>query len=320
MGEFEIIDSIIAMLGGRRGDVIVGPGDDCACVRAGENLLLLTDDVMVEGVHFTRGILDPHALGRRAATIAISDIAAMGGTPRWVLASVCSPPSSGDMLVDLASGLASRAAELGAALVGGNLSRSDVLEVCLAVVGTVDRPPLTRSGARPDDLVALTGPVGGAALGLQLLLHGQVPTGGEALARMWMDPPARVETGRALLPFATAAIDISDGLLQDLGHLVKASGSGARLEIGRLPLPPGYEAFAPAGDPAGPALRGGEDYELIVTLPPAHLDGAAGAARAVGCDLAVVGSMTTAGRGIVLVHEDGREEVVDPAAGWDHFR
>jgi thiamine-monophosphate kinase len=308
MGEFEIIESIIGLLGSPPGDVVVGPGDDCACVRCGSELLLLTDDVMVEQVHYTRSILDPRALGRRAATIAISDIAAMGGTPRWLLASVGAPPGSGDALVEMASGLAGRAAELGAALVGGNLSRSEVLQVSLAVAGTVDRDPLTRSGARPGDLVALTGPVGGAATGLRLLIDGQVTAGTEHLARMWQDPPARVEAGRALLGLATAAIDLSDGLLQDLGHVMKASEVGARIELARLPLPPGFRDLAPPDDPLGPALRGGEDYELLVALPPDA-----------STDLTVIGDFTGPGEGLVLVHEDGREDRADPV-GWDHFK
>jgi len=300
MGEFEIIEAIRSLLGTPPGDVVVGPGDDCAVVRCGPELLLLTDDAMVEDVHFRSTFIEPRALGRRAISVAVSDIAAMGGTPRWVLASVGAPPGAGDALVELAAGMAGRCAELGATLVGGNLSRSASLHVSVTAAGTVDGEPLLRSGAEPGDLVALTGPVGGAALGLERLLAGEE----SPLAALWRDPPTRVEAGRALLGRAHAAIDVSDGLLQDLGHVMEASDVGARLELARLPLPAGCEDLAPA-------LGGGEDYELLVAIPPDALDGLA-------CDLVVCGAITEAGTGLVLVHEDGTEEIVDPR-GWDHF-
>jgi thiamine-monophosphate kinase len=300
MGEFEIIEAIRSLLGEPPGDVVVGPGDDCAVVRCGSALLLLTDDAMVEDVHFRRALIDPRALGRRAISVAVSDIAAMGGTPRWVLASVGAPPGAGDTLVEMAAGMAARCAELGATLVGGNLARSASLQISVTAAGTVDGEPLLRSGAVPGDLLALTGPVGGAALGLTRLLAGDE----SPLAGMWRDPPTRVEAGWSLLGRAHAAIDVSDGLLQDLGHVMEASGVGARIELARLPLAPGCVA-------PGPALGGGEDYELLVAIPPDALDGLA-------CDLVVCGSFTETGTGLVLVHEDGSEEEADPR-GWDHF-
>jgi thiamine-monophosphate kinase len=255
---------------------------------------------MVQDVHFRPSIIDHRSLGRRAVSVAVSDIAAMGGTPRWVLASVGAPPGRGDALVELAAGMAGRCAELGATLVGGNLARSGSLHISITVAGIVDGEPLLRSGARPGDLLALTGPVGGAALGLQQLLAGeQAP-----LAGMWRDPPTRVQEGRALRPVAHAAIDVSDGLLQDLGHVMEASGVGARLELARLPLPSGQEALTPA-------LAGGEDYELLVAIAPGDLQEA-------GLALHVCGAFTEPDPGLVLVHEDGSEERVDPR-GWDHF-
>ncbi len=307
MGEFEIIASIRDLLGEPPGDVIVGPGDDCAVVRCGSTLLLLTDDAMLEDVHFTRSLLDPRALGRRAVSVAVSDIAAMGGTPRWVLASVGAPPGAGDALVELASGMAGRCAEMGASLVGGNLARCAALQISITAAGTVDGDPLLRSGARPGDLLALTGPVGGAALGLRQLMAG----GHAPLAGMWRDPPARIEEGRSLLGVARAAIDVSDGLLQDLGHVMEASGVGARLELARLPLPEGYRDLAPPGDSLAPALGGGEDYELLVAIAPGDLERA-------DCGLVVCGAFTEPDAGLVLVHDDGTEERADPR-GWDHF-
>jgi thiamine-monophosphate kinase len=273
---------------------------------------------MVEDVHFTRAILPPGPLGRRAATIAVSDVAAMGGTPRWVLAACSAPPGSDGILAAIGSGLAARASELGAALVGGNLTRSDRLHVCITVAGTVEERPMTRAGARPGDLLALTGPVGGASLGLELLLAGRVDPACAHLAAMWQAPPARVEAGRALRPLATAAIDVSDGLLQDVGHVIEASGTGARIEVTRLPLPPGYMDAAPADDPYRPALVGGEDYELVLAVPPASAAAAHEAALSAGCELTFVGEFTDRSSGLVVIGPDGRERAAGPG-GWDHF-
>jgi thiamine-monophosphate kinase len=313
MGEFDIIRSIIGRLPAPPGDVVLGPGDDCACLECGSTRLLLTDDAMVEEVHFTRAILEPRALGRRAATIAISDVAAMGGEPRWVLASCTAPPGSDELLVEIGEGLAGRCAQLGAALVGGNLSRSDRLSLSVSVAGTVDGWPLTRSGARPGDLVALTGPVGGASLGLGLLLDDAVGSGSEHLARMWRDPPARVAEGRALKGLARACIDLSDGLLQDLGHVAGASDVGARIELERLPLPEGYEDHTDPADPWKAALVGGEDYELLLAIAPADREAAARAA-----ELSFIGSFTDPADGLVVVDGQGETRRVDPG-GWDHF-
>ena len=177
---------------------------------------------------------------------------------------------------------------------------------------TVDGEPLLRSTARPGDLLALTGPVGGAALGLKLLMDA-ASTGGSAaaLAQMWRDPPARVQAGQSLLGIAHAAIDVSDGLLQDLGHVMQASDVGARLELGKLPLPPGYRDLAPPEAPLAFALAGGEDYELLVAIPRDRVENAS-------CGITVCGAFTEPEAGLVLVHETGTEEKTDPR-GWDHF-
>ncbi len=320
VGEFDLIELIRRGLPARPADLVIGPGDDCACARTGDSFLLMTDDAMVEGVHFARGMLGFRALGRRAAAAAISDVAAMGGEPRWLLASVGAPPGIDTDLVDLGLGIADRAAASGACLAGGNITRAGEIFVSISVVGYVDSPPLTRSGARAGDLVALTGPIGGAALGLAALLEGRAGTEPAAsLAASWREPPDRVRAGMALLGIATAAIDISDGFLQDLGHMSRMSGVGARIEVDRIPLPAGYRELAPPADPLGPALAGGEDYELLVAIPPGSRDAASRALASAGATLHVVGEFTAEREALVLVDSSGAE-TGRPAGGWDHFR
>jgi thiamine-monophosphate kinase len=319
-GEFETIRRIVDRIGAPPGDVVVGPGDDCAVVDCAGRLLLLTDDALVEDVHFETGMLTLEQLGARAAAVAISDVAAMGGTPRWVLVSAACPPGREDRLERIASGLSGRARSEGAAVVGGNLARARELVLSLAVVGTMERGrPLLRSGASPGDLVAATGTLGGASLGLRSLRGRCGADGVGELIGSWREPPSRTAAGRALVDLASAAIDLSDGLLQDLGHVLDASGVGARLELSRVPLPAGYARAAPDDDPWGPVLHGGEDYELLVTLPPGNLARAAEAVAETGTDLTVIGRIQPAPGGISVIGPDGAVPVPG-TGGWDHFR
>lgn len=307
-GEFALLARLLPSLprGGR--DVRLGPGDDCAVVLPGTRPLLLTVDALVEGVHFRRAWLTPAQLGRRAFAVNASDIAAMGGVPRWCVVHIGAPPRvpAADVAA-ISRGLAAAARRAGATLVGGNLSRAGELSVTVALIGAAPAPPLTRAGARPGDALYVTGTLGLAALGVRRLRRD--PRAADAAARRWRQPIARLDAGAALARrhLASAMIDVSDGLLQDLGHLCRASGVGARIAIDRLP----------AGGDRELALRGGEDYELLFAVPPRREAALARARRLLGCPITRIGECTR-GRAITVLDAAGRAM---PAAGggFDHF-
>ena len=325
LGEFALIDRIRRTLGEATG-VAVGIGDDAAAVRPTPGkLLLATCDIQVEGRHFIKSRITPEQLGRRAAAVNLSDIAAMGGRPTHALVSLALPAATEVEWVErLYEGLREGFAEHGAVVIGGNLSgsaREIVIDVTLH--GEADEPALLRrSGARHGDTVFVTGALGAARAGLLALDAGLTGGPADAAARAHLVPTARVTEGLAIAAsgLATAAIDVSDGFTADLEHLCEASGAGARVFAVRVPVDPTARAVAAelGFDPLLAALRGGEDYELIVTCAPADTDVLIEAVRrAAGTPLTAVGEITEA-RGLRLVEADGEERPLD-AAGWDHF-
>ena len=313
-GEFGLLARLLPSLpAGGRG-VRLGPGDDCAVVTA-RGGLLLTVDALVEGVHFRRDWLTPAALGRKLFAVNASDVAAMGGRPLWCVLQIAAPPRTPAAAVAaLSRAVAGAARRAGATLVGGNLSRGAELAATLALVGAAPPRPVTRAGARPGDLVYVTGTLGDAALGLRLLRRGGVAAAGAAVRR-FRAPTPRLDAGEILARqrLASAMIDVSDGLLQDLGHLCAASGVGARIELARLPC---SAAVRRAG--VDLALHGGEDYELLFAVPPRRRAALARAAARFGCRLTRIGEISR-GDGVRLVDAAGREMAVGDA-GFDHFR
>lgn len=265
MDEFARIAAIEARLGGDWSAVQIGIGDDAAVLACDPRPQVLSVDAAVEGVHFEWHLGSARALGRRAAVAALSDLAAMGATPRAMLSALTLPEDfDGARLMAFVDGLADAAREYDAPVVGGNLTRGRTFAANTTVVGALDGPAIGRRGARVGDQLYLTGPVGGAALGLRLLLADRrAPFPG--LCAMWLRPHARIEAGLRLQGLAHAAIDISDGVLQDLGHLCRASGVGARIDAAALPLATdACEAAAAIGEDATLlALGGGEDFELL---------------------------------------------------------
>lgn len=315
-GEIALLEEIRRLVPARAG-VLVGPGDDAAVLRKLGHPLLLTTDALVEGVHFRRRWLTARELGRRAFHVAASDVAAMGGRVRAVLLAVTAPPMlEVAELRAMLRGVRDAAGEVDAALVGGNLASSRTLSLTVSVLGDAPRRPVLRSGARPGDQLFVTGSLGGAALGLRLLQGARsMPTGGTAIRR-WRRPVARLRAGSVLAAgIATAMIDLSDGLLIDAGRLCGASGCGAVLHAARLPL------AAPVAGLAGTraralALGGGEDYELLVAVPPAR---AARATRAaLGCRITAIGEIVR-GRGVRVLDEHGRKLSRRGRPGHEHF-
>ena len=296
--------------GGADRRVLVGPGDDAAVVAAARRTCLTTD-ALVEGVHFRRAWTTPTALGRRAFAVNASDLAAMGARPRFALLAVevnpAWPVADLDALVD---GFAAAARRAGARLVGGNLTAGRGLALTVTLVGDARGPIVGRAGARPGDALYLTGTVGGAGLAVRRLRAG----GRGHLPEL----PSRIRAGLLLARVAHAMIDVSDGVVQDLGHLCRASRVGAELELARLPVAPACRR-ALGGRAAVFAATAGEDYELLLAVPADCERALARMRPALGCPLTRIGR-TVRGRSDVRVLDADGCRVRLPRAGFDHFR
>ncbi len=314
-GEFSLIDRYFAGLTPPRDDVRLGIGDDAALLAmpAGQDLVLATD-TLVAGVHFP-GATAPEAVGHKALAVNLSDLAAMGAEPAWATLALTLPEADAAWLAGFAAGFGALAAAHGVALVGGDTTRG-ALTVTVTLAGRVPSgEALTRAGARPGDGIWVTGSLGDAGMALALLEAGKpVP---EALRRRLDRPEPRLAAGRALRGLATAAIDVSDGLAADLGHLLQASGVGARVAAERLPRSAALRA-AQADEAEGLrlALGAGDDYELCFTLPPAAEAAMNTRMAAIGWPVTWIGEIE-AEPGLRLIDADGRER---PApGGFDHF-
>ncbi len=328
LGEFGLIARIAASLPANAG-VVVGVGDDAAILDVGGPLdLVATCDAQVQGVHFEMGEATPVEIGRRALAVNLSDIAAMGAAPRFALVSLFAPPALPVAIVDgVYAGLSEEAARFDVAIVGGNVARNDRLAIDITLLGLGRRDALLRrDGARPGDALCVTGALGGAAAGLIVSQQRAIrqslddATAAAALADL-RSPTPRVAAGQWLARHgATAAIDISDGFAADLGHLCGASRVGARVEAADLPIAPHAVTIAQkvGRDPLDLAVRGGEEYELLFTLPPADaratLDALAAATGVTGTIVGVV-SATPA----LQLARAGRDEPL-ATVGWDHLR
>lgn len=264
MNEFALIDRFVGCF-----DVPpspFGPGDDCAVLgRQGPSCV--TTDALVEGVHFTRATFSPADVGHKALAVNLSDLAAMGARPTWFTVALGLPPSiTPGEVVGMGRGMARLAKVHGARLVGGNVTRAAELSLTITASGALDGAPLLRSGARPGDLVFVSGALGDAAGGLAALTKG---TAAPRLVRAQRRPSPHLAFIARARRFVRAAIDVSDGLAQDLGHVCRASKVGAALHSADVPLSRELVRFA--GDGALElALRGGEDYVLLLAVPLRH--------------------------------------------------
>jgi thiamine-monophosphate kinase len=299
--------------------VVVGAGDDCAVLRVGERLLLVSCDASIEGVHFDRSFASPEDIGWKAAASALSDIAAMGGHARFVLVTLACPAETPVETLDaLYRGLTSAVAEAEAAIVGGDTTQSPagiVLDV--TVMGEAEGGRyLLRRGAKPGDLVAVTGTPGKSAAGL-VALQSQIHA--PSLARAHLHPIPRLREGRWLAERAEvhAMIDLSDGLLQDVGHIAEASACGVDIDPALLPAIEGVEELETALRlaPETFALAGGEDYELAITFEAGAEENLLTAFRKeYNLPLTVVGRVTDAWQGVRIAGE------TSGVGGYDHFR
>jgi thiamine-monophosphate kinase len=334
-GEFDLIARLIevvedarrdAGLSGAEARVLVGSGDDAA-VTAPAGITVTSVDAFVDGIHFRRDTAPLSSIGHKAMAAALSDLAAMGAAPGEAYVQLGIPSDLDEAgRIELATGLGRTAAANGVAVIGGDVIRAPVLLLALTVVGHAGAADevVLRSGARPGDLVAVTGELGGAAAGLLLL---QRPELGEeldgdlaqALRRRQLEPSPRLAAGRALAAAgATAMIDLSDGLGGDARHVARASGVGLTIELESVPAQAGVDELAQAAgvDRWDVVTAGGEDYELLATLPPERLADARSAVAGAGSVLTPIGEVTE-GKDVSLRHSDGS---VREASGFDQLR
>jgi thiamine-monophosphate kinase len=312
VGEFGFLSRLLPRLGSGRG-TIVGPGQDCAVVRCGARRLLYTVDALVEGVHFEGHWLTPRQLGRKSFLVNASDIAAMGGRPRFCVVSLGVPLSYlARDLAALHAGITTAARDCGAAVVGGNLTRADKLFISIALLGEAPGRIVTRRGARAGDRIYVTGTVGDAALGVVLLRKDSAARSSPFAIRRFREPSPRLQAGRLLVEagVASAMIDVSDGLVQDLGHVCDESQVGAEVDADAVPLSRAYRA---ASADRSLALRGGDDYELLCTIPERNLERLERMRSRLGCSITCVGGITR-GRGVRVVGAAVQR------GGYDHFR
>lgn len=306
LGEFGLIDALVARFP-QGENVLLGPGDDAALVALPEARVLVATDVLVEGRHFRRDWASAADVGHKAAAQNLADINAMGGRATALTVAFAAPAElPAAWALEMAEGIAAEAALVGASVVGGDVTRADEIMVSITVLGVVDGDPVRRSGARPGDVVAIAGRQGWAAAGLAVLARGfRSP---RVLVEAHRRPEPPYEQGAvAQRAGATAMIDVSDGLLADLGHICEESNVAIDVRTDLLEVPQRLVDVATAlgADPVHWVLTGGEDHALAATFPePA----------AVPDGWRTIGTVT---RGSAVTVDGGKYA---GGAGWQHFR
>jgi thiamine-monophosphate kinase len=318
VSEFDLIRRFFADATASRADVLLGVGDDCALLQVPSGVsLAVSMDTLVEGRHFLPGT-DPESLGHKALAVNLSDLAAMGAEPAWVTLALTLPEADETWLGAFINGFATLAALHGVQLVGGDTTRGP-LSITVQVHGFVDPvSALRRGGGTAGDRLFVSGCVGDAGLALLRVQDAEPADGDDRYLRDRLDRPTpRVTLGRLLAGRANAAIDLSDGLLADLGHVCTASGTGARVQLDHLPLSAAVAAECGRGN-WQQALAGGDDYELLFSIAPDRVQSLLRVCREAGQQIQEIGCLVADG-GIVLVYPDGRVSEEIPH-GFDHFR
>jgi thiamine-monophosphate kinase len=310
MNEFEVIARIADRLPEKPPEVLVPIGDDCAVVRLGGQTWVAASDMLVSGHHFEAWAA-PEDVGYKAVAVNVSDVAAMGGTPRFVLTSGGAPDP--ETSLRCMEGILEACRKFGLYPLGGDTTRADALSVDVAILGELAAPPVLRSGARVGDLLAVTGELGASAAGLLALEAAS--SGSDRLTRRHLRPEPRVAAGSAAAHLeVNAMIDLSDGLASDVRHVCEKSDVGCRIDLDLLPVAPDTRRLALSleRDPEVLAASGGEDYELLFCAPESLVDALV---RMVETPVTVIGEVTEKG---VLFERGGVP--VEGLSGWDHFR
>jgi thiamine-monophosphate kinase len=327
IGEFALIDRIMALVAEARLEsssvtgfrVRLGIGDDAAAWRVGNGVEVCTTDTVVEGVHFTRNTIPWRDLGWKALVANLSDVAAMGATPLYTLVTLGLPADLPVTAIDdLYAGMVEACRAYGTQIVGGDIVSSTNVFCSVTMNGECAEEPLTRSAARPGDVIAVTGALGASAGGLHLLLTGsedQSPAA-QSLIHAHRRPEPRLEEGQRLLRAGVrCAMDVSDGLAADLSKLCRASGAGAKLYAAQVPVEQSLSDALP--DQARDlAIGGGEEYQLIFTGPRYLIDRVLHELP----EAVIVGEVTDDEPGQVRIEDEDGQEITLEAQGWEHLR
>ncbi|MFC0048131.1 thiamine-phosphate kinase [Rheinheimera tilapiae] len=319
MHEFELIEQCFARSGYRRNDVSIGVGDDGAVIQVRDGFdLVVTTDTMVQGVHFFPNV-DPRSLGHKLVAVNVSDLAAMGAEPCWLSLGLTLPVVDNEWLKAFAEGLSETADYYNCQLVGGDTTRGP-LTLTLCAKGIVPRgKALSRAGAKVGDYVYVTGTLGDSALGLKVE-QGQCEISkkhrGHILQRFHY-PTARVAIGQALRTIASSCMDISDGLCGDLPHILKRSGVGAIIDVAKIPMSQALKDSCDWQQALQCALSGGEDYELLFTVPEDKRGSLEVLLSPYGVPVTCIGRITGAAGKLELRHLD--QPFVYHHSGYQHF-
>lgn len=305
-------------------DIKAGIGDDAAVIDvSGPGRQAWTTDILIEGIHFDTSWQEPEELGRKSLLANISDLAAMGARPGYALLSLGVPRDCEvDYIIAVCRGIRSEADSAGISVVGGDTTASPAgIVINVALMGTVEGRYVTRSGANPGDALVVTGELGGAAAGLKLLQVGKAKDY-PGLVKKFLIPPNRIETAQAAVTAgATAMTDISDGLAEETHHLCEASGVGMRIDAARLPMAPDLDAACGRFGWVSSEimLSGGEEYELLITLPESGLREQIDAISSEeDVRVTVIGKVVSMDSGIALVDKAGSESSLQ-VGGYQHF-
>ncbi len=326
LGEFGLIDKIARLASRTPPCIVHGIGDDAAVLRTPRGkYLLVTTDTLTEGVHFETAYTTPELLGKKSIAINLSDIAAMGGAPLCYVVSLSVPPHTPYAFIKkLYQGMRREAQQFGAVLVGGDTSAAkDRISISITLLGAARSDKiLYRSGARAGDSLYVTGFLGDAALGLMMLKQRTSRASGHALIKRQLDPTPRVAEGKTIsrLGLAHSMIDISDGLLADLRHILDESRVGATLWLSHLPLSSLYKKHCPqfSEDIYAPALCGGEDYELLFTVPQKKKQQMEKWAQTLKIPVTHIGAITGQWGQLIILDEHGNKRSFQ-REGYTHF-
>ncbi len=328
LGEFGLIDLLAKMVDSSRDNkkeawqkLTLGIGDDAAVFEGDTSSQLATVDCLIQDTHFSLAITSWHELGWKSLAVNLSDIAAMGGVPRYALVSLALPDHTEvDDVTALYQGMIELAQQFGVAIIGGDTSSAPLVIITVTVLGNTGRGKamLSRSAARPGDKVAVTGYLGTAAAGWEMLTRRLQfdPEAAAQLKRAFLRPSPRIAEGQLLVEQGVkAAIDISDGLISDLNHIGESGQVGARIEVERLPILPTVKANF--GNRARElALSGGEDYELLFTATAEVIEQVK---AAVSCPVTVIGEITAAKPDRITLVDGKGNPVRLTKTGWEHF-
>ncbi|MGB3977039.1 MAG: thiamine-phosphate kinase [bacterium] len=325
-GEFELIKRLLSHFPKPNKNLLVPPGDDCAAIKIyPDKTLLVTTDILIENIHFTQASISPRQLGRKAMAVNLSDIAAMGGVPLYAFLSMgLNKRTEITAFDELIAGMSEMCHRFGVSMSGGDMSASPGIAIVnICIIGeALNNKFLLRSTAQPGDLIQLSGPVGGSAACLNLIMENKPYKHFSTLAKAHFEPEPRIDVGQALnkLPSVHSMIDISDGLAQDIGHICAMSGTGAEIYLENIPLFHEAEILVEGNYEQSFiwALTGGEDYELCWTVQPDAEKLALKTAHDAGAPKpATIGRITDSpGIRITLNGLEWKNRM----NGWDHFK